>query len=315
MYEGERFAPADQVGTTGTNNRPAFSGPLKFLSAERDRLASLRWTAFDAAQVGPTIGAEISGVDLAAHLADDVVDQLREALYAYKVLFLRDQQLTPAQQVAFARRFGDLEIHPFAPSDADQPELVRLEKSETAMGYENIWHHDVTWRECPSMIALLRAIDVPPVGGDTLFADMHAAYEGLDADTRERIDNLWAVHDYLPTFGRVMPSEKVFEMRAQFPPVRHPVVCRHPATGRPHLYVNRAFTSHIEGLWSEESTELLEHLFRQADRPEYQCRLRWEPNTVALWDNRAVQHYAASDYWPSVRIMERASVIGSRPAA
>jgi taurine dioxygenase len=315
MAEGLRFAPADQADLPGANGRPALSGPLTFLSEERDRLAGLRWRSFEAVQVNPTVGAEISGVDLAAPLDDEVIEELRAALFAYKVIVFRDQPLTAAQHVGLARRFGDLEVHPFAPSNTDEPELVRLEKSDTAMGYENIWHHDVTWRECPSMGTLLRAIAVPAVGGDTLFADMHAAYEGLDAETKTRIDNLWAVHDYLQTFGRVMSAEKVGQMRQQFPAVRHPVVARHPETGRRHLYVNRAFTSHIEGVEPDESAALLERLFWQADCPEYQFRLRWKPNTLAFWDNRAVQHYAASDYWPSVRIMERASIIGSRPAA
>jgi taurine dioxygenase len=294
--------------------RPPISGPLRHLAAERDRLAGLRWRTFDAEQVSSTLGAEISGIDLGATLGDSVIDELRQALYAYKVLFFRNQSLTAAQHVAFARHFGELEEHPFAPSNTSEPELVRLEKNNTAVGYENIWHHDVTWRECPSMGAILHAIEVPPVGGDTLFADMHAAYEGLDSETRSRIDGLWSEHDYLKTFGRVMPPETLAGMRERYPAVRHPVVCRHPATGRHHLYVNRAFVSHIKGIDPEEGAALLERLCREAEYPEYQCRFRWTADSVAFWDNRAVQHYAASDYWPSVRIVERASIIGPRPA-
>jgi taurine dioxygenase len=295
--------------------RPEFSGPLAFLAEERDRLAGLRWSSFEAEQLGPTLAAEVTGLDLSASLADNVVDELREALYAYKVLVFRDQPLDPARHIGFARRFGDLEVHPFAPASDDEPHLVRLEKNASSFGYENTWHHDVTWRERPSMATTLHAIACPAIGGDTLFADMHAAYDGLDDDTKRRVDGLVAVHDYLRTFGRLMSPEQLAAAREEYPTVRHPVVCRHDATGRRHLYVNRIFTSHLEGVDPEEGDALLERLCRQAECPEYQYRLHWRPGTLAFWDNRAVQHYAASDYWPQVRIMERASIIGSRPVA
>jgi taurine dioxygenase len=244
-----------------------------------------------------------------------VIEELREALHAYKVLFFRDQPLTAAQHVTFARRFGDLEVHPFAPSNTGEPELVRFEKDATYSGFENIWHHDVTWRQCPSRATILRAIAVPKVGGDTVFADMCAAYEGLDEKTKTRIEGMWAVHDYLQTFGRLLPAEQLADARKKYPVVRHPVVSRHAATGHRHLYVNRAFVSNLEGLGREEGTDLLESLCRQAECPEYQFRFRWTPDAVAFWDNRAVQHYAVSDYWPSARVMERASIVGDEPAA
>lgn len=288
-------------------------GPLGHLAAERQRLDGLRWHHFDVRRLGATIGAELHGVDLTRALPDAVIEEIRQALYAYKVIFFRRQPLSAAQHVAFARRFGELEIHPFIPANTGQPELVRFEKSADVGGYENGWHHDVTWRACPSMGAVLHAIAVPPTGGDTLFADMHAAYEGLDDDTRARIDACTAVHDYVQVFGRLVPRAQREAMRSQYPPVEHPVVCAHPATGRLHLYVNRFFTSHIVGLDAEESTALISRLSRQADVLEYQCRFQWEPDSVAFWDNRAVQHYAASDYWPDVRVMERASIIGPRP--
>ncbi|MDH3755779.1 MAG: TauD/TfdA family dioxygenase, partial [Acidimicrobiia bacterium] len=176
------------------------------------------------------------------------------------------------------------------------------------------WHHDVTWREEPSMGAILHAIEVPPTGGDTLFADMYAAYEGLDPELRERIDTMTAVHDFVRAFGQQVDAEMKAEMREKYPQVEHPVVRTHPETGRKLIYVNRFFTDNIVGLDPDESTALIDLLASQAELVEYQCRFQWTPDAVAFWDNRAVQHYAASDYWPDVRIMERASIIGDRPA-
>ncbi len=292
---------------------PVEVGPVDHLAAEREALAGLTWEHFSARPVGTTIGAEVDGVDLAADLSEAAVAELRRALLAYKVLFFRDQPLTADGQVRLARRFGDLEVHPFYPSNTDQPELMRLAKSAAVGGYENGWHADVTWRERPSMGAILHAVEVPPTGGDTLFADMCAAYDGLDPAMKERVDHLWAVHDYSLVFGLHLPADEQVKMREAYPPVRHPVVRRHPETGRKLLFVNRLFVRHIEGLAAAESTALIDELCRRADVPEYQCRLHWEPDSVAFWDNRAVQHYACSDYWPAVRVMERASIIGDRP--
>jgi taurine dioxygenase len=292
---------------------PIRSGPFDHLADERERLASLRWQHFDAQQVGVTLGAEISGVNLAAPLDDAVVAELRAALHDYKVIFFRDQALTPAAHAAFARRFGPLEVHPVLPSNSEDPALARFEKNADVSGYENLWHHDVTWRPEPSIAAILHAIEAPAIGGDTLFSDMYAAYDSLDDDTRAAIENMDAVHDFTTAFASMLPEEKAAEMRALHPSVRHPVVCTHPVTGRRHLYVNRAFVSHFDGWSRDESLALLDRLCRTADHPEHQCRFQWAADSVAVWDNRAVQHYASSDYWPQVRIMERASVTGPRP--
>ena len=168
-------------------------------------------------------------------------------------------------------------------------------------------------REVPARGSLLRAIEVPDVGGDTLFADMIAAYEGLDEDVKERIEGLTATHDFSHSFGRMLSAEDLAEKQKEFPAVHHPVVRTHPETGRRILYVNSIFTTQIDGIDPDESQELLELLERQALVPEYQCRFRWEKGSVAFWDNRAVQHYAASDYWPARRVMERVAIIGDRP--
>lgn len=288
-------------------------GPIGHLAKERARLNSLTWENFEAVRYSATIGAELQGVDLTSDLSDEVVAEIRQALMDYKVIFFRNQPITPDQHVKFAKYFGDLEIHPFIPSNTEQPELVRFEKSSDVGGYENGWHSDVSWRETPSMGAVLHAIAVPETGGDTLFCDMYAAYEGLSDEMKERIDSMVAVHDYAKAFGHQLDPEAQKEMRKKFPMVEHPVVRTHADTGRKLLYVNHFFVSHIAGVSKEESDELMEVLCRQATTLEYQCRFNWEVDSVVFWDNRAVQHYASSDYWPDVRIMERASIIGERP--
>jgi alpha-ketoglutarate-dependent sulfate ester dioxygenase len=289
-------------------------GPATYLADESRRLAGLTFDGFGVRRLSPTVGAEISGVDLRDELDQSVIDELARALAEYKVLFFRDQPITSAQHIAFARRFGDLEIHPFIPPNPEMPELVRFEKSAEVAGYENSWHHDVTWREFPSKAAVLHAIHVPEVGGDTLFSDMSAAYDGLDDMTKEFIDGLDAEHDFMRAFGGQVKPEQKDEMRARFPLVVHPVVVTHPVTGRKCLYVNRNFTKRIIGLDTEQSDALLRRLCQQATFPEHQVRMVWRPDSIAMWDNVAVQHYASSDYWPEIRIMERASITGSRPS-
>jgi taurine dioxygenase len=262
--------------------------------------------------LGPIIGAEVEGVDLTRPIPAAVREELHRALLEWKVLFLRDQHVTGEQHRRFARLWGELEVHPFLPA-GEVPEVVRFEKGDRTKGYENVWHSDVSWRRLPSMASVLRAVEVPELGGDTLWCDMGAAYDGLGDGLRARIDGLVAVHDFVASFGRGMPADKLAEMRAEYPPATHPVVRTHPETGRRTLYVNRIFTSHIVGLEPDDSDELLDRLCRQADVPEYQIRFRWQPDSIAWWDNRATQHYAVSDYWPQRRVMERATIIGDQP--
>ncbi|MBC8363548.1 MAG: TauD/TfdA family dioxygenase [Actinobacteria bacterium] len=292
---------------------PTYIGPATHLADENARLSALTWEHFDARMMGATIGAELTGIDLTGQLPQAATAEIAAALAAYKVVFLRDQHLTPAQHVDFARNFGELEVHPFFPSNTDQPELVRLAKDSVTAGYENQWHHDVTWRECPSRATVLRAIQVPDVGGDTLFADMYAAYEVLSPETKVEVDALEVVHDFVASFGRNVPPDRMAEMRDLYPEVIHPAVCTHDVTGRRHLYVNRTFVDRFVGQTREESLDRLDRLCRLSDTPEYQCRFHWEPDSVAFWDNRAVQHLACSDYWPQTRVMERASIMGDRP--
>ena len=265
-------------------------------------------------QMSATIGAMISGVDLGAELSDATVAVLRQALLDWKVIFFRDQDITTEQHLAFGRRFGELEVHPFAPGKPGYPEVLAISHDADGPGYENLWHSDVTWRLQPSLGSVLRNVESPDVGGDTLFADMYAAYDGLPQRVRDRVDGLVARHDFAG-FRRGLQrrgatDEEIAEFNATYPNPEHPVIRTHPETGRKAIYVNAGFTQEIIGIDPEESRELLDLLYRQAAFPEYQVRFRWENNSVAFWDNRSCQHYAVSDYWPNVRKAERVTIIG-----
>jgi taurine dioxygenase len=262
--------------------------------------------------LGRVIGAEIDGVDLGEPLTPELRTELNRALLEWKVVFFRDQRITSAQQRAFAANWGALETNPFLPI-GDNDQVTRFERTADMPGYENIWHVDVTWRPRPALGSVLRLIEVPPVGGDTMWADMAAAYDNLPEDVRTRIDGLTAVHDYLPGFDRFSDHALLAQWQDRFPPVEHPVVRTHPETGRRTLFVNQAFTTHIAGMDRDESDRLLRYLFLQAHTPEFQVRFSWRPGSVAFWDNRATQHYAVNDYHPHVRVAERVAIAGDRP--
>ena len=288
-------------------------GPVVHVADERARLSSPQFEHITVTPKGVTLGAEISGVRLSGDLPDEVIAEIRRAWLDYKVVYVRDQDISSTEHVEFARRFGELEVHPFLLGSEEHPELVRFEKGVEAGGFENGWHHDVTWRETPSMGAILRSIQVPATGGDTAFSDMAAAYDGLDDEMKERLNGLQAAHDYTSAFGSFVDDSKKAEMREQYPVVHHPIVRTHPETGRKLLFVNAYFTSHVVDMDEHEGNQLLRYLISRASIMEYQYRVSWEPNQVTLWDNRIVQHYALSDYYPDVRIMERASIVGDRP--
>jgi len=264
----------------------------------------------------PTIGAVISGADLRKADAG-LCAALKQTLLEWKVLFFYDNDITAAEQVALARQFGTLETHPVVPHVPAVPEVSVIVHDRDSRGNQNMWHSDVSWRPEPSWGSILRAVEVPAVGGDTLFADMGAAFDGLSPALKARIEGRSAVHEmgYLKVMMRKqgMSAEEQQETARRYPPFAHPIVRIHPDTGRKILYVNAVFTKRILGMEPAESSALLNELCACAVVPEYQCRFRWRKNAIAFWDNRATQHYAVSDYWPARRHMERVSIVGDRP--
>ncbi|RQR40990.1 taurine dioxygenase [Burkholderia sp. Bp8994] len=272
------------------------------------------------------IGAELLDVSLADAVHDDgLFAEIRTQLLRHRVLFLRDQDITRAEHVAFARRFGELEDHPVAGSDPEHPGLVRIYKSPDQPNdrYENAWHSDASWRVAPPLGCVLRCIEGPPVGGDTMWANMVLAYENLPEHVKQQIEDLRARHSIEASFGAAMPVDKRLALKAQYPDAEHPVVRTHPETGEKVLYVN-AFTTHFTNFhtpgrvrFGQDANpgagQLLQYLISQAYIPEYQVRWRWKKNSVAIWDNRSTQHYAVMDYPPCVRRMERAGIVGDVP--
>ena len=273
-----------------------------------------------------SLGAELSGISLGDAARDDALfAEVRALLLQHKVLFLSGQDITRAEHVSFARRFGELEDHPVLASDRDHPGLVLIDKGpdSRAEQYENAWHCDATWRECPQMGAVLRCTEAPGVGGDMLWADMTLAYARLPEGVKAQIADLRARHSIEATFGAAMPIEKRLALKAQFPDAEHPVVRTHPETGEKTLFVN-SFTTHFTNFhtpanvrvgqdYVQGSSQLLQYLIGQAQIPEYQVRWRLRRNSVVIWDNRCTQHYAVQDFWPAVRKLERAGIVGDAP--
>ena len=275
------------------------------------------------------IGAELTEVNLGDAVRDDgLFNEIYAALLKYKVLFLRDQtldKLSRHEHMAFAQRLGKLEDHPVAPSHPEAPGLVQIYKNPDSPidRYENSWHCDGTFRETPAKACVLRCIECPPVGGDTMWANMVLAYDKLPASVKTDIEGLIASHSFNASFGAAMPTDKRLALKAQYPDAEHPVVRTHPETGEKLLFVN-AFTTHFVNYhvpgrvrygqdYNQAAGDLLQYLIGQAEVPEYQVRWRWKPYSMAMWDNRSTQHYAVMDYPPCHRKMERAAVIGDKP--
>ncbi len=269
-------------------------------------------------QLGPSLGAEIHGLDATKPLNQATVQTIRDALLEHGVLVFRDQDITREQQAAFTAHFGTLTIHPISPHLEELPEMIVLDNDgENPPLSTDVWHSDETFRLEPPMGTVLRAVIVPRVGGDTLFCSMTAAFEGLSDHMQRFISGLEATHDFKnfkKLFGKSAEHrQRLWELEDQFPNPVHPVVRIHPVTGKKAIFVNPQFTLAIKDMKQDESDALLNLLYRQVDIPEYQFRVHWRTNMMSFWDNRLVQHYAARDYLPHRRRIERVTLLGDRP--
>ncbi|MFU8814688.1 MAG: TauD/TfdA dioxygenase family protein [Pseudomonadales bacterium] len=259
----------------------------------------------------PIIGAEIDGIDLSQPLSASQQQEVRRALAEHCVIFFRDQHITPQQQMAFGRLFGELDVHPAAPHLEGMPEVMVIaadEHSSRANGEG--WHSDVSCEPEPPMGSILYVTEVPSEGGDTLFASMYAAYQALSDRMKGYLEGLTAIHDGEHVYRGLYQG---VEEKPRYPRAEHPVVRTHPVTGRKCLYVNRGFTTRLVGIPVDESAALLRYLYEHMESPLFQCRFRWRANSIAFWDNRCVQHRAMWDYWPERRYGNRVTVSGDAP--
>ena len=263
----------------------------------------------DVSPLTPTIGAVVEGVDLAQPMDDAVFEEVHRAWMEHLVLFMREQRMTPEQHLAFGRRFGELHVHPAAPYAHGNPELMVIHTdADSKRNNGSGWHSDVSADEEPPLGSILHLHTVPAAGGDTLFASMYAAYEALSPPLRDLLEGLTARHesDYTGQYGDHPPQR-------EFPSASHPVVRAHPVTGRKALFVNAGFTRAIDGLSRRESRALLDFLFEHVKNPAFACRFEWQPLSLAMWDNRCVQHVAVWDYHPETRSGLRVTIKGDRP--
>jgi taurine dioxygenase len=275
----------------------------------------------DVTPLNPTFVAEVHDIDLAQSHSTETIAAIRSALTRHKLLLFRDQVLTPRQQKDFAKRFGDLHIHPLLSNDEgnDNPEIIVLDYGRDRPPEQDDFHTDVTFIATPPLGSILYGVEIPQTGGDTIFADLGAAYAALSEPVKRAIAGLTARHDFTRSFRQSSyysaenDPEKWERARRNNPPVSHPVVRTHPETGQKGLFVNRGFTEEIEGLARHESTALLELLFRHAEQPQFGYRHRWRTGDVLFWDNRITQHMVVADYWPQRRRMHRATILGDRP--
>lgn len=277
---------------------------------------SHRSSAISVEPLNPVIGAELTGLDLGSDLSDDEIDFIKDTLNKHQVIFFRDQDISPEQHLAFGRRFGELHVHPSV-RGRPRSEWTELLPVYADANTERIagdkWHTDVSCDEKPPLASILHLKVIPESGGDTLFSSMHAAYDALSDPMKQMLGALTATHDGGPNYrDRARRNRETGSDRVD-PVAIHPVVATHPFTGRKALYVNSVFTARINELSDAESEAVLGFLFAHVTRPEFQCRFRWQRNSIAIWDNRAVQHYAVWDYYPAVRSGQRVTIRGDRP--
>ena len=267
--------------------------------------------------VAGSLGAEIQGVDLREPMDDATYSEIKQALLENLVIFFRDQDITPEQQIVFGRRFGDLHIHPFIPNLKDHKEIIHLKAksgAEENLRLANAWHEDLSYTYDPPLAAILRSVVCPERGGDTMWVNLYKAYDTLSEKMKPFLESLSAWHDVTKTYRRQElqrqgGGEQYWKTYQKTPPALHPIVGRHPETGRKLLYVSELTTTHIDGLSQPESDALLGMLFEHIDWKELHCRFYWRKNSIAMWDNRCTAHYAVGDY-TQPREMYRVTVLG-----
>jgi taurine dioxygenase len=266
--------------------------------------------------LNPVIGAEIGGLDLREGLSDEDIGIVQGALNEHQVVFFRDQHITPEQHLAFARRFGELHVHPSVRTKprSEWTEILPVHAdAHTKRVVGDRWHTDVSCDEKPPYASILHLTTVPTTGGDTLFSSMYAAYAALSEPLQRFLEPLTATHDGAPNYTDRLRRDGEDTAGRKHPRAVHPVIATHPLTKRKTLYVNSIFTTRINELGERESRDVLEFLFAHVARPDFQCRFRWRSNSIAFWDNRATQHYAVWDYYPAVRSGRRVTIRGNRP--
>jgi len=268
--------------------------------------------------LSPALGAEVFGIDLSLPLDDVMIDDLRALWLEYQIIVIRSQNLTPTKQLAFAKALGEPDIYPFLTGLEGFPMITEvLKKEDEKVNFGGVWHSDTTYQKCPPMATLLYAKELPPLGGDTLFANQYAAFANLSAPLRNVLEKLRAVNAAGKKRVASTRSERLKDSASGVNPDDlagiHPVVRTHPETGRKALFVNAAHTINFEGWSAEESQGLLEYLFKHQISPEFQCRLSWQVGDVAFWDNRCVQHYPLNDYHGHRRLLHRITLKGDTP--
>jgi taurine dioxygenase len=281
------------------------------------------YTRFDLRPISPCLGAEIRGVEIEKELDDATFGEIERAFLEHGVIAIRDQRLDRPQQIEFARRFGDLDVHPIAIGMEEHPEVIRVHKpANQPASFGTSWHTDNTFFARPSKASVLYAVILPPIGGDTLWASTAAAYDALSPTMQRMLEGLSAVHsagrayDPATTGAAKYRGEAAINYRFSesiYDEVEHPVLRTHPETGRKCIFVNPMFTQRIVGLRESESRALLEFLYAHCVQPELTCRVRWEPGTVVVWDNRSTLHYAMNDYVGHERLLYRVTVAGDVP--
>ena len=275
-----------------------------------------RYRHIEVAPVAGALGAEIGGVDISRPLPDEIVAEIRQAWLDHLVIFFRGQALTPAQQLEFARRFGEPVEYPQLKGLPDFPLITPVVKLEhERVNFGGIWHSDTSYLETPPMASMLYALEIPPYGGDTLFANQYLAYESLSGELRKRLDPLIGINSSLKADASRTREDRLRAAGVETKILigEHPVVRTHPETGRKALFINVGHTTHFKGMTEEESRPLLEFLFQHQVRPEFTCRFRWEPGSLAFWDNRCAQHNPVNDYHGFRRVMHRVTLAGERP--